>query len=145
MKSISQIILIFILIFTLFTIINCTKDKIVNSNDKSQSEFVPVQIDLQSGMEDNRIMIKFNNEKYFDSMLSNIVPFAGPVATFTTYLTRGQNNIYILSQFLGVAQPTLNQDSTFVHFENADKYYLGIELSDNKFNIRVQDKPFLYQ
>ena len=124
MKSISQLILILILIFTLFPIINCTKDKIVNSNDESQNEFVPVQIDFQSGVEDNRIMIKFNDEKYFDSMLSKIVPFAGPVATFTTYLTRGQNKIYILSQFLGVAQPTSNQDSTFVNLGNADKYYL---------------------
>jgi hypothetical protein len=136
-----------IIIFTflgLFLIINCTKEKIVNSNEESQ-EFVSVQVDFQSGTEENRICLKFNDETYFDAMLSNLLPLTGPVAGFTTCLPIGQNKLYILSQYLGVAAIISNEDSTIIDFGNADKYYIGIELSDDRYQFTVQENPFQYQ
>lgn len=136
---------IIILAFSgLLLMINCTKEKIVNSNEESQ-EFVFVQVDFQTGTEENRICLKFNDETYFDAMLSSLIPLSGPVAEFTTCLPIGQNKLYILSQDLEIAQIVSNEDSTIVNFGNAAKYYIGIELSNNNFSFTFQTNPFQYQ
>ena len=134
------------LIFPLLTLllIYCIKDKVVDSDDKLTDELVQVQVDFQSGVADNRILLKTDNTTCFDAMLSKIVPFAGPVATFTTYLKRGQNTIFLLNEYLDVAQSTAYQDSATIHLGNAEKYFIGIQLSGNKFNIIIKEDPFLY-
>ena len=104
-----------------------------------------MQIDFQTGTEENRICLKFNDGTYFDAMLSNLLPLTGPVAEFTTCLPVGENKLYILGQYLGVATILTNEDSTIINLGNTEKHYIGIELSDNDFSFTIQESPFQYQ
>lgn len=144
MKHINKLIIILILLLISFTLISCIKEKIVNSNDELNCELVLVQIDFQSGVADNRIQIEFNDEIYFSSMFSKYVPLAGPMATFTTYLARGENKLHIFGQLLSAPQQTYYQKNTFINIGSDDKYYIGIVLSSGDFVITVQENPFGY-
>ncbi len=69
----------------LLLLINCDKDTVSGDSDN----LVRVRVDLHMGFADHKVQITFNDEVHFKADLTGMVPFAAPVATFTTFLPRG--------------------------------------------------------
>ncbi len=119
---------------TLMLSMSCSED--------DSADLVMVDIHLQSGFEGHLVLMEFNGDEYFRAELSESVPFAGPLATFSTLLPRGQNHFYA---FWGQAgNQVWNEDSVDIQFDNAEKYFLGVNAYADTLIVVVQDSTFLY-
>ena len=117
---------------------SCSEDDLADPKD----DLVMVDIHLQSGFEGHLVLMEFNGDEYFRAELSESVPFAGPLATFSTPLPRGQNHFYA---FWGQAgNQVWYEDSVDIQFDNAEKYFLGVNAYADTLNVVVQDSIFLY-
>jgi len=127
-----------VLFFIIF-LMGCESDDITGVND----QFVDVKIDLQMGFEGHSVLLKFNGENYYQANLSELVPLAGPIATFSTTLPRGDNNCYA---FWGLLEQTTDWkvDSVLIFLGEADEYFLGYQIVNDTLKIVVQDSAFGY-
>lgn len=134
-----KIIIIFAAIFILES---CKEESITNPVNDNDAILVKAQVDLQVGFAGKSVIITFNKESVYHSILSNVVSLAGPEATFITYIPKGANNLFVYTQ-----NPNLPSeyfiDSTIINIGNKEKYFLGLQISDSLKCI-VQDSSFLY-
>ena len=128
-------------IFITLLMINCTKDKIVNSEENADCKKVPIQIDFMYGFENHHVMLYFNDQMYFSALLSESVLLSGPIAHFTTQLPRNENTVFIFCRNLTQPSKTY-QDSTSISLESAEKYYFELELIDGLFSYTLHDKRY---
>ncbi|MBC8401507.1 MAG: hypothetical protein H8E14_08465 [Candidatus Marinimicrobia bacterium] len=134
----NTLITTFIMTLTLMLSMSCSEHDLTDP----KVDLVMVEIHLQSGFEGYLVLMEFNGDEYFRSELSESVPFAGPLATFSTLLPRGQNHFYT---FWGQAgNQVWNEDSVDIQFDNAEKYFLGVNVYADTLNVVVQDSTFLY-
>ncbi len=125
--------------FFIISLMGCESNDITGVNN----QFVDVKIDLQIGFDGHSVLLKFNGEDYYQANLSELVSLAGPIATFSTTLPRGNNNCYAFWRSL--KQTTdWEEDSVLVFLGEADKYFLGYQIVNDTLNIIVQDSAFLY-
>ena len=135
-----------IILFAIFSFLillpaNCTKDNITGSEENTNCEKVPIQVEFIYGFENHQIMLYFNDQLYFSAMLSESVLLSGPIAHFTTELPRAENSVFIFCR--NITQPSETyQDSTSIHLLSAEKYYFQIELIDGLFSYTLQDKRY---
>ena len=131
---------IFLAVILLFLLINCAEENIDSPGD----ELVAVRIDLQYGFQSHHVLIKFNGDQYFNTTLSESVPFAGPLAIFSTQLPRGLNRLnafwssndnQVLSSF---------QDSVDFQLDDAEQYFIGLSVYNDSLYFIVQDSTFVY-
>ncbi len=118
-------------------LISCEDDPV-----SSSEELVAVEVHLQSGLEGDFVVIEIDGDNYFYAYLSESVPIAGPLAKFSTFLPRGQNHFITVWGTMG--DQDSNMDSVDIQFDNAEKYYLGVNINADTLIVLVQDSPFLY-
>src|SRR3972149_358836 len=126
----------FVLVLLVFA--SCKEEQLVSTPET----IIPVGVDLQSGFEDRELKIYFNQHLSFDADLSARVPLAGPIAGFSTYLSRDSNRVRVGWQSHTANSP-YQQDSATFFLRNASSYYLGLELRNDSLRIKLQDTPFL--
>jgi hypothetical protein len=133
---------IVILIVTIFLIISSCKEESVTNPVTENNNLVKANVDLQSGFAGKIVVVEFNKERTYQSNLSNIVSLAGPEASFITYIQKGKNNLFVLTQ-----NPELPSeyfaDSTIINIGDKKEYFLGLQISDSLKCI-VQDSSFFY-
>ena len=134
MRCINIAFLFTLIILLLFN--SCTDESTTNSLD----ELIKARIDLQSGFAGNYVIIKGNDEIIFNAQLSESVPLAGPLATFTTYLPKGNNKMFILWT---LNYPFLRDSIEFI-LEDTGNYFIGLQLLDDKIFFQIQDDEFHY-
>jgi len=127
----------FTLMFVVLILISCEDDPVSSSED-----LVAVEVHLQSGFESEFVVIEIDGDDYFSAYLSGIVPLAGPQAKFSTYLPREQIHFIAVWGQMGTQDWTM--DSVDIQFDNAEKYYLGINIYADSLIVLVQNSPFLY-
>jgi len=134
-----KIIIIFAAIFILES---CKEESITNPVNDNDAILVKAQVDLQVGFAGKSVIITFNKESVYHSILSDVVSLAGPEATFITYISKGENNLFVYTQ-----NPNLPSeyfiDSAIVNIGDKGKYFLGLQIADSLKCI-VQDSSFLY-
>ena len=123
---------------TLMLSMSCSEEDLADPKD----DLVMVDIHLQSGFEGHLVLMEFNGDEYFRAELSESVPFAGPLATISTSLPRGQNHFYTFWRQAG--SQVGNEDSVDIQFDDAENYFLGVNAYADTLNIVVQDSTFLY-
>ena len=128
-----------VVVVVLLVITSCKEEKLVSTPET----VVPVGVDLQSGFDDRELKVYFNQQLSFDADLSSRVPLAGPIAGFSTYLSRDSNRVLVKWRS-HTTNSTYQQDSSTFFLGNADNYYLGLELRNDTLGIKIQDTPFLY-
>jgi hypothetical protein len=133
MNYVLKTILIFFLSLTIYS---CTEE----STTYPIEDLVITKIDLQTGFEGHHVIIEFNNEVHFNAILSEAVPFSGPLATFSTYLPRENNHLYIAWT---LNYPFLT-DSIDIFLGSSDKYFIGIRLNGEEIEYEIQESEFLY-
>ena len=141
MRQLKILLICFLISMSLIT----CKKSIVETDDESGG-FVDVQIDLQSGFEDNWIQIKINGIKTFEAILSPIVFLAGPMASYTTNIPRGMNRLgvsWVPMADAIIPSPPREKNCDF-QIGIAERYYIGLSIANDSLSIIVQDEPFLY-
>jgi len=135
-----RLLFIFILIIT-----GCEKESgnPISQTAETNEKFVVAQIDLQIGFAGNFVHVKCNGTEYFQADLSKLSPLAGPEASLSTCLPRGQNVLYIYGR------NNENRDETFEYITNFqlgenEKYYIGVVVGNNSIRVQVQDSIFNY-
>jgi hypothetical protein len=122
---------IFIILFT-----NCANDDIADSNNS----FVNAQVDL-IGFSDSYVELYFNGTEHYHAYLSNVEPFAGPQASFTTKLLKGINE---MNAKWSINSTSHNHISN-ITIGDSEQYYLSIiKTSNDSLIVNIQDKPFDY-
>jgi len=137
-----RLVTILLIITLIFFCESCKEESISNPVNNNDIILVKTQVDLQSGFAGKVVNIRFNKESVYNSILSDIVSFAGPEATFITYIPKGENNLFVYTQ-----NPNLPSeyflDSVIVNIGDKEKYFLGLQIADSLKCI-VQDSSFLY-
>ena len=129
--------ILFLSTLLVFILINaCTDESTTNPID----ELIKSQIDLQSGFAGHSVIIECNSEIIFGAQLSEVVPLSGPLATFTTYLLKGNNKMYVLWT---LNYPFLRDSIDFI-LEETENCFISIQLSDDKLDFQIQDHEFIY-
>jgi len=129
-------------VFSTLLMINCTRNRIVNAEESTGCPNVPVEIEFYYGFNNHHVMLYFNDQLYFSALLSSAVLVEGPTAHFTTELPREENTVFIFCRNLSPPSFETYQDSTFIHLEDADKYYFQLELIDSLFTFKLLDKRY---
>jgi hypothetical protein len=125
----------------LMLMVSCKQETVVNSDDNT----VPVDIDLQMGVENNYIKVYCNQRLSFQAYLSNSVPLSGPIATFSTYLNRNSNTVRVWWHSLSSSNGLeFKQDSSVFNLGTSDRYYIGIQIINDSLTLKVQDSQFGY-
>ena len=136
--QISYVILLFIILC--FFPVQCSSDR-DDSITGDEAGLVKVTIDMQSDFKGS-VRIKINNMVYFSSILSGELPFAGPQASFTTYLSRGTHTMEV--RYYGKSG-TENKKIISFELHNAEEYYVGLRTDqEEELLLTVQEKPFGY-
>lgn len=135
----------FFLCLILFTTLSCEDNSTYSPIDDSQvdkTELVKVRLDMQSGFAGKIVSIYINDDQNYYSILSNLVSLAGPEASFSTYLPRGQNKLIV---FLGDTHNIYNsfRDTTTFYLGSKEKYFIGLHITD-KVEVTVQDSSYFY-
>jgi len=133
MKTIKNLFFSFVLLITLC---KCTG----NSNLEPVDELVLCQIDFQSGFEGHYVDLRINEKIYFIGWLSEEVLFSGPIARFTTYLPRGNNELAM--RWMNTVR--FVYDSCEINIGDSEQYFIGISLNENVIDVQVQDTEFIY-
>ncbi|HZY10802.1 MAG TPA: hypothetical protein VFF29_06565, partial [Bacteroidota bacterium] len=115
----------------------CTDQKVVNYIDNT----VRVTFDLQAGFQDHSVRIDIDTAIYFQAILSAAVPFAGPIASFTTELTREQHHMAVV---WGNGFPTTMIDTVTFTLAQSPQYFVGLRIQADTVWIKIQDRPFEY-
>ena len=131
---------IFLAAVLLLLSISCTEENIVSPSD----ELVMVQVDLQYGFEGHLVSIEFSGDEYFRAELSESVPLAGPLATFSSHLPSGLNRLYAFWRADGYQIGPFYEDSVDFQLDDAERYFLGIGVYADTLDVAVQDSAFLY-
>lgn len=131
---------IFLAAILLLLSTSCTEENTVSPSD----ELVSVQVDLQYGFEGHLVSIEFNGHEYFSAELSESVPLAGPLATFSSHLPRGLNRFYTFWRADGYQIGPFYEDSVDFQLDDAERYFLGVGLYADTLDVVVQDSAFLY-
>ena len=117
----------------------CTEEKIVSP----EAELVKTRVDLQQGFEGKWVQVQFNGEHCFQAGISTMVSLSGPLAHFTTYLTRGTNRLSVTCRPLDFQGETFT-DSSDVEIGDSEEYFIGIRVWNDTLHVQVQDSTFLY-
>ena len=132
-------------------IASCKKETAVAPQDDTslpvvaQENLIPVVIDLQSGVENNNIIVYCNQQISFQANLSDYMSLAGPIARFSTYLKHDTNSIKVRWRLLTSSNGLLYKiDSTKCVIGSSQKYYIGIEIISDSLRVKLQETPFLY-
>ena len=134
MRYINIVFLSTLVILFLFN--SCTDESTTNPLD----ELIKARIDLQFGFAGNNVIIEGKDEIIFHAQLSESVPLSGPLATFTTYLPKGNNKMFIL---WALNYPFLRDSIEFI-LEDIDACFIAIQLMDDKIDFQIQNDEFLY-
>ena len=134
MRNINLVFLSCLLFFFLFN--SCTDE----SSTNPVAELKTVRVDLQSGFAGFNVVIKSEGAIVYHSQLSESVPFAGPLGTFTTSLPKGNNKLVI---FWTLTNQYLNESIEF-ELEDNDTYFISIQLVEGKIDFKIQNSPFIY-
>ena len=94
----------------------------------------------QSGFAGYNVVIKNKDGIIYHAQLSESIPFAGPLGTFTTSLPKGNNKLVI---FWTLTNQYLNESIEF-ELEDSDTYFILIRLVDGKIDFKIQNSPFGY-
>lgn len=135
MKNCFHILCSFIFLF-----ISCTKE---NSTCPGFDEKVEVQFDLITGFNDE-VSIKIDEKYYFTAIITGIEYLAGPQATFTTYLSRNEHDLYIYKREFDSIFRSPQIDSTKIVIGSSEKYCIGLSVYPDTMLIIVQDSSFFY-
>jgi hypothetical protein len=120
----------------LFLLNSCTDKSTTNPVD----DLIQVRIDLQSGFDGKFVLIEGNGQIIFNARLSESVPFAGLLATFTTFFPKGNNEMFI---YWGLNHPFQKNSIEFI-LEDTRNCFIGLHLSDDKIYFQIQDSEFFY-
>jgi hypothetical protein len=121
---------------------SCTQDNFVDYRE----EVVPATIDLVTGFQGWEVRLYFNDQlRYIASFSADgaPLPLSGPCARFNTTLPRGPNQV-VIEYRPRLSTGTYTKRTAFITVGYAEKYFLGLILQSDSFNINVQDTPFLY-
>lgn len=100
---------------------------------------IETEIHLISGFSGN-VVIKSNEVELFRAYLSGIESLAGPQAKFLTYFPMGSTELTVR---WGTVESS-GEDSGEVQIGSANKYYIGLLLSDSTMVIIIRDTQFQY-
>ena len=121
---------------------------LVSCNEKSATEpddvLSMVSVELQQGFAGHLVILEFNDEEYYRAELSESAPFAGPLASFSTYLPRGKNMLRAFWQSDGYQVGPYKEDSLIIEIGDAKKYFLGISAYEDSLYHVIQDIGFTY-
>ena len=120
---------------------SCIKE---NSTSTLVEERVEVQFDFQTGFEDNSVSVKIDDKHYFNAILNSVVSFAGPQASFTTQLFKGDYKLHIQRHHITAQFGDSKLDSTLMSIGTADKYWVGFSVYSDSLYIVIQDSSFFY-
>ena len=133
---------VFIIFILSSYIISCSEDNPAASTD---GDMVEVQFDLQTGFANVSLSIMEDDKYYFNAMFTGIELLAGPQASFTTFLPKGEHTFIIRRTQLDNFT-SFKIDTCIFNIGKSDKYWIGIGVnsdSDSLFYI-VQDSGFFY-
>ncbi len=133
---------IIVLIAAISFLQGCKEETIVNQVNENNNKLIKTQVDLQVGFAGKYVLIRLNNETVYRAILSDVVSFAGPEASFLTSLPKGTNNLFVFIQNPNLPSQSL-VDSALVTIGDKERYYLGLQISDS-LKCVVQDSSFLY-
>jgi hypothetical protein len=110
----------------------------------AEEDNVPVQVDLHTGFAGHMVLITLNGVRSFEAMLSEFVRLSGPMASFSTSVPRGETSIQVF--WYDPVDGTLPSPSDTDEFtlEDAEQYYLYLNVYSDSLIMHLQDAPFLY-
>ena len=111
----------------------CSDDKVTDS------ALTETEIHLVAGFYGN-VVIMGDEVEIFRAYLSGIESLAGPQAKFLTYFPMGSTELTVRWGTL----ESSGEDSGEVQIGSADKYYVGLIISDSALVVIIQDTPFHY-
>jgi len=132
-----NLILVLLPLFLFSIFLNSCTD--YSSTDKL-NEMVNTHVDLHSGFQNNSVLLKYQEKILFNEKLSSTVPLSGPLATFTTYLSKG-NNIRYFSWGLDSLS---NSDSIEFTIDESEMHYIGISVYNDTLTFQIQKTEFIY-
>lgn len=129
----------FVLMVVIAIISGCSSDdkdeKILGDNN----DLVKVSIDLVEGF-DGLAIIKIDEEEYFRALILGVVPFAGPQASFTTYLLRGEHSLYVMWEL----SETVYSKIVVFKLGNQEEYFISLVANEKELLVAVKDSPMIY-
>lgn len=129
-------------------IISCSNDNSVvepdkNTDDNSSLKLFSVNIDLLSGFEGQTVYLRIDSLKYYNALLSEYVPVAGPLSSFKTFLEEGNHKLFLIRNRLDGTNST-KVDSTEIEIGNFEKYFIGLSVYNDSLYVLIQDIQFKY-
>jgi len=112
--------------------------------DKSFQTGIQLQIDLQQGFAGKFVRVELNGEEQFRGTISDLVPFAGPEASFTSTTFQKRNLITVYWRCPNSSDCGNLQHTQEISLGNSEKYYVGMVVSGNSIILQVLDTPFFY-
>ncbi len=109
----------------------------------NQEGLVAAEVHLQQGLEGHWVSVELNGDVRFQARLDSLVPFAGPLAVFRLDVPRGTHQLLIRwVPTDGDRQARIS--IVDIQLDQAEFYYLGLNVSGNSIQVAVQESPFLY-
>ena len=127
------------LLLIIISFLACTEENIL----APPNELKVVQFDLQYGFEDKYVSITVDTTNHFSARLSPAAPLAGPLATFTTPLEKGEHMLIISTHSLESVFHSFS-DTTSISIGESQKYFIGIQKYPDSTIVQVQDSSFFY-
>jgi hypothetical protein len=115
-----------------------------NNSTEPEDQLLKVQVDLQNGFAGHLVILEFNGEEFYRADLSESAPFSGPLASFSTFLPRGQNKLYVFWQLDGYQVGPFKEDSLTFKLGEENQYFIGLSTNDDFIEYVLQDDAFLY-
>lgn len=135
----------FFICLLISVIVGCKEnstDSVINSSQSNNCDLVKVRIDMIYGFFGKIVRLNINNNENFYAILSSAVSLAGPEASFSTYLVRGENKLIVSLGDPGNIHNFV-RDSTTFFLGSKDKYFIGLGFID-KIEVTIQDSAFVY-
>ena len=127
-------------IIPILFLLSCTK----NNSTEPEDQLLKVQVDLQNGFAGHLVILEFNGEEFYRADLSESDPFSGPLASFSTFLPRGQNKLYVFWQSDGYQVGPFNEDSLTFMIGEEKQYFLGLSVYADSLYYVIQDEAYGY-
>ena len=114
------------------------------NSTEPEEQLLKVHVDLQNGFDGHLVILEFNGEEFYRAELSESAPLSGPLASFSTFLPRGQNKLYAFWKSNGYQVGPFKEDSLTFMLGEENQYFLGISTNDDLIEYVLQDIAFLY-
>lgn len=135
----------FFLCLIIFIIIGCKEnstDSLIDNSQINNCDLVKVRIDMIYGFFGKIVRLNINDNENFYAILSSAVSLAGPEASFSTHLVRGENKLIVSLGDPGNIHNFVRDTTTFF-LGSKNKYFIGLRFTDN-IEVTIQDSAFVY-